>query len=302
MWGTRGVAKVEQPEETGIAWRRRLALWSAGAATGLALAAAISFAGPGAASVAGAPASLAAAAVVPEPADSFVAETDRPAAALTTAEPAVQVAPPTGSPAAAVQEAAGEPAASAEPELPAAAAPEPVSAPEPAAPAAEPARPAAQPTAAAEPSAAQDYKPNFYLPEAPAGGLTGAEQRFFDGLNGERAKAGLPLYSFDASLSHVARIRSRQLADQSYFGHTDPFGYAMYVELLGYFGIPYAWAGENLAMNNYEAGIAPDRAVISLMNSPTHRANILDTDFQRIGVGEFTAPDGKHYFTTIFVG
>ncbi len=93
------------------------------------------------------------------------------------------------------------------------------------------------------------------------------------------------------------------MTDQGYFSHVDPYGYSMYTALLKYFGYTsYAWAGENLAMNNYGAAEASERSLATLMNSPTHRANILASDFSRVGVGEVTTSDGRHIFTMIFLG
>lgn len=170
--------------------------------------------------------------------------------------------------------------------------------------------PAAAPAAEAPPVAEQPAapaavpaKPNFYVPEPAAGGVTALEQRLLDGLNAERAAAGLAPYAFDQNLSRIARIRVQQLVDQNYFGHTDPYGYSMYVELLAHFGYTsYAWAGENLAMNNYGVAESPERAVAALMRSPTHKANILAGDFFRIGIGELTTPDGRHFYAMIFLG
>jgi uncharacterized protein YkwD len=76
----------------------------------------------------------------------------------------------------------------------------------------------------------------------------------------------------------------------------------MYTELLRYFGYGYAWAGEDLARNNYGYDQAPSRAMAALMNSSAHRANILDGDFTRIGIGEYTTADGMHYYAMIFLG
>lgn len=133
--------------------------------------------------------------------------------------------------------------------------------------------------------------------------MTNLEQRLFNGINAERQAAGLAPYTYDSGLSIVARTRSQQMVDQGYFGHTDPYGYSMYVELLAYFGYTsYAWAGENLAMNNYSNSESPERALVSLMNSPSHRANILDTKFSRVGIGEVTHPDGRKFYTMIFLG
>ena len=146
-------------------------------------------------------------------------------------------------------------------------------------------------------------KSDFYVPTASSAGPTQLEQRLFDATNIERAKASLAPYTYDAGLTKVARTRSQQMVDQSYFAHTDPFGYSMYVELLAYFGYEsYAWAGENLALNNYPVAEAAERAMTSLMSSPTHRANILATDFLRVGIGEVTTADGRHVFSMIFLG
>lgn len=129
------------------------------------------------------------------------------------------------------------------------------------------------------------------------------ELDLFSRINTERANAGLAPYVLDASLTKIARTRSQQMIDQNYFGHRDPYGYSMYVELLARFGYTsYAWAGENLAMNNWPADSAAAEAMNGLMNSPTHRANILAGDFFRVGIGEVTASDGRHFFTMIFLG
>ena len=173
----------------------------------------------------------------------------------------------------------------------------------PAAPAAV--NPVAQPEAAPIPAAppAPVAKDNFYVPAVPGGGASNLEQRLFAGINAERASAGLPALSYDAGLTKVARTRAQQMADQGYFGHVDPSGYSMYTALLKYFGYAsYAWAGENLAMNNAAAAEASERSLVSLMNSPTHRANILAGDFFRVGVGEVTTSDGRHIFAMIFLG
>lgn len=143
---------------------------------------------------------------------------------------------------------------------------------------------------------------NFYLPAVAGGGATNLESRLLEGINAQRAANGLAPYTYDASLSKVARTRSQQMADQGYFGHVDPYGYSMYTELLQRFGIGYSWAGENLALNNYSVSESPEKAMISLMKSPTHAANILAGDFYRVGIGEVTTSDGRHIYAMIFVG
>lgn len=166
-------------------------------------------------------------------------------------------------------------------------------------------KPAPVPESAPAPvaPAAPAPKSDFYVPAVASGGASSLEQRLFDGMNAERAKSGLPPFTYDAGLTKVARTRSQQMADQNYFAHVDPSGYSMYTALLKHFGYTsYAWAGENLAMNNYAAAEASERSLVTLMNSPTHRANILANDFFRVGVGEVTTADGRHIFAMIFLG
>ncbi len=162
----------------------------------------------------------------------------------------------------------------------------------------------AAPSAASQPAPeAPPAKPNFYVPDVPKGPATDLEWRLFVAANAEREKAGLPPLAYDHGLSIIARTRVQQLVDQGYFAHVDPYGYRMYVELLAHFGYTsYAWAGENLAMNNYSVAESPERAMIALMNSPSHRANILSGDFSRVGIGELTTPDGRHFYAMIFLG
>ncbi len=187
--------------------------------------------------------------------------------------------------------------APAAPPAPVAAAPIAPAAPAPAVPA--PAAPPVQAAPPPPPAAPSD----FYVPAVAGGGATGIELSLLQLINQERANAGLAPYVLEAGLTKIARTRSQQLIDQNYFAHRDPFGYSMYVELLKHFGYTsYAWAGENLAMNNWPAETAPNEAIRGLMNSPTHRANILAGDFSRIGVGEVSTADGRHYFTMIFLG
>jgi uncharacterized protein YkwD len=187
-------------------------------------------------------------------------------------------------------------------------APAPAAAPIAPAPAAAPAAPAAPPANTAPAAPPQSLpqvppaKPNFYVPAVSSAPMTDLERRFLDGVNAERVAAGLTPYTLDSGLSVIARTRSQQMVDQDYFGHKDPYGYSMYVELLAHFGYTsYAWAGENLALNNYGDAESPERAVALLMTSPTHKANILDTEFTRVGVGEVTHADGRRVYAMIFL-
>ena len=120
-------------------------------------------------------------------------------------------------------------------------------------------------------------------------------------LNAERAAAGLPALAVDADLVAIARTRSGDMAAKGYFSHTSPDGQTAFT-LLDQLGIPYSWAGENLARNNYPLTETVAVAIRDLMASPPHRANILNPNYTRLGVGHAEGSNGMHYYTMVFVG
>ena len=66
--------------------------------------------------------------------------------------------------------------------------------------------------------------------------------------------------------------------------------------------IPYQTAGENLAENNYNASQTVTVANTGLMNSPTHRANILGPSYQQVGIGMAgPSASGQYVFVQLFL-
>lgn len=97
-------------------------------------------------------------------------------------------------------------------------------------------------------------------------------------VNIERVKNGLSELEQDGELDKAADIRAEEII--GYFSHTRPDGSDCFTVLNGN-GISYQTVGENIA-----AGYTtPDRVVEGWMNSPGHRANILNANFTQIGVG-----------------
>ena len=131
--------------------------------------------------------------------------------------------------------------------------------------------------------------------------LAPLETDFIRRLNAERAAAGLPALAVDANLVSIARIRSSDMATRGYFSHTSPDGQSAFT-LLDQWGIPYSWAGENLARNNYPLQESVAVAVRDLMASPPHRDNILNPNYTRVGVGYAEDGSGMRYYTIVFVG
>ncbi|GEM_PF-6213198 len=106
------------------------------------------------------------------------------------------------------------------------------------------------------------------------------EQEVFQLLNQERAVQGLHLLSSDPALITAARAHSQDMSQNNYFSHTNLQGKSAGQRMLE---AGYSWNawGENIA-----AGYTTPTAVMNAwMNSPGHRANILNSTFCDVGVG-----------------
>lgn len=132
--------------------------------------------------------------------------------------------------------------------------------------------------------------------------MSAAEQALFNATNARRASAGLPSLRANGYLVGVARIRSQDMATNNYFAHTSPVTGDTAFSLMEAYGVPYGWAGENLAMNNYPAAEAVGIADQALWDSPPHRENILNPNYTEMGIGLRVSADGMYYFTVVFTG
>ncbi|MFE5659723.1 CAP domain-containing protein [Streptomyces sp. NPDC056517] len=112
-------------------------------------------------------------------------------------------------------------------------------------------------------------------------------------VNAERAKAGCGPLSANATLTRAAQGHSDDMAARDFFDHTNPDG-AGPGERVTAAGYPWSTYGENIAMGQS----SPEQVMESWMNSPGHRANILNCDFKEIGVGIHS--QGGPYWTQVF--
>ncbi|MHB8172221.1 MAG: CAP domain-containing protein [Thermincolia bacterium] len=127
-------------------------------------------------------------------------------------------------------------------------------------------------------------------------GLSQFETKVVELVNVERSKAGLKPLVADSLLSKGARAKSQDMADQGYFNHNSP-KYGSPFDMMKTFGVKYNAAGENIAAGQ----TTPEAVVTGWMNSPGHRANILNPKFGKIGVGYVTVNKGyRHYWTQWF--
>lgn len=114
-------------------------------------------------------------------------------------------------------------------------------------------------------------------------------------VNQERAKQGLKALTLSNELTNVATKKAQDMADNGYFDHTSPT-YGSPFEMMNRFGIQYRSAGENIAAGQK----TPQEVMNSWMNSSGHRANILNADFEQIGIGYVTGGKYGTYWVQMF--
>ncbi len=116
-------------------------------------------------------------------------------------------------------------------------------------------------------------------PAPASSGLTADEQRAFSLLNADRAANGLPPLRINMKLTSLAEDYAQDMINRNFFAHNNPEGQTPFDRMRAR-GIPFGYAGENLAINNSVAN-----AENAFMNSSGHRANILNPHYTQVGVG-----------------
>jgi uncharacterized protein YkwD len=206
-----------------------------------------------------------------------------PAAAPSTAAETPAEGSAEGSTAPAAEEPAAEASTPDEPaDEPAAASPD--------APAEEPAD---QPSPADEPADEPAAAARAAAPAAAAPAVPGVEGRVLALVNEARAGAGCAPLVADDALAAVARGHSADMRDRDYFSHDTPEGLSPF-DRAEEAGIGYARA-ENIAFGQPDAAAVMD----AWMDSAGHRANILDCDLTKLGVGVAEGPGGP-WWTQLF--
>jgi uncharacterized protein YkwD len=115
------------------------------------------------------------------------------------------------------------------------------------------------------------------------------EQKLLALVNGARAEAHLAPVQPDEALAAVARAHSADMQAHGFFGHVSPTT-GNPEDRLRAAHVLRARSGENLALS-----ATAREAHASLMDSPGHRAVVLDPEFTHVGIGVVVGPaaDGK---------
>jgi len=123
-----------------------------------------------------------------------------------------------------------------------------------------------------------------------------AENEVIRLVNIQRGNIGLPKLSTNWQLSRIARYKSQDMINKNYFSHISPT-YGSPFNMMENFGLKFSAAGENIAMGQQ----TPSSVVTAWMNSPGHKANILNPSYTQIGVGLAKNSNGTCYWTQMFI-
>jgi uncharacterized protein YkwD len=128
-----------------------------------------------------------------------------------------------------------------------------------------------------------------------------AESQLVALTNQARTSRGLPALKVDSALTSIARWRSKDMIVRDYFSHDipSPPGGRVFNEM-DRRGYCYSLAGENIGWNNYPDDVATQQIQQMFMASSGHRANILGSRWDHIGVGAYKGSTGKKVWTVLF--
>jgi len=121
-------------------------------------------------------------------------------------------------------------------------------------------------------------------------------------VNAERANHGIAPVAWSDDFTKTARVRAREIPLRFEADHTRPDGRGWDTSVREA-GIRFRTIGENMARGGHSRDGAswytPQKVMESWMKSDGHRKNILNADFELLGVGVFDS-DGTRYYVQHF--
>lgn len=100
-------------------------------------------------------------------------------------------------------------------------------------------------------------------------------------VNAERAAEGLDPVIWNDTLAQQATQYACEMIHWDFFDHVNPVTGSTLGDRADEFGYDYSIIGENLAAGQ----VTPEQAMRDWMDSPGHRANILEPRFTELGIG-----------------
>lgn len=112
--------------------------------------------------------------------------------------------------------------------------------------------------------------------------------------NAERARVGLAPLTLNSKLTRAALSKGQDMFNDQYWAHISPEGKEPW-SFIGASGYSYRVAGENLARDFSNS----TDMMSAWMRSPTHKANIVNTRYQEIGIAVIDGILGGHETTLV---
>ena len=151
-------------------------------------------------------------------------------------------------------------------------------------------QPTVQPTARPTAAPTNSGNPGDYTTVS----VSAQEYSAWNLLNADREENGLAALPLDQELCRIARIKSCDMKTNGYFAHESPT-YGNMAAMLKRFGYSYQGVGENIA---HHATV--NKAEAAFMSSTGHRANILGSQWTKVGIGVCYDDQGYVYVTQVF--
>lgn len=105
-------------------------------------------------------------------------------------------------------------------------------------------------------------------------------QKVLEQTNVQRKNNGLPPLKYSSVLSESAAQKANDMFSNNYWAHNSPTGKTPW-DFFKAVNYRYSVAGENLARDFYDT----ESLMKGWMDSPTHKANIINSKYQEIGIG-----------------
>jgi uncharacterized protein YkwD len=123
-------------------------------------------------------------------------------------------------------------------------------------------------------------------------------------INSEREKAGLNQLRWDSTLAEFAREYAEEMGTNGFFSHVSPISGSFQERAKVLFEKGFIFVGENIARIANTSSY-PYQSILSsihnsFMNSPTHRDNILNPNWNLVGIGIWT--DGNWLYLEVCFG
>jgi len=116
-------------------------------------------------------------------------------------------------------------------------------------------------------------------------------------VNVQRARAGLDTLKWNSALDKMAKVQSVEMAAERKMAHELPGApYPTLKDRARYAHYDYRRLAENIAYGYPNARIVVD----GWMQSPVHRANILNPHYRKVGISVRARPDGSRVYVEEF--